>query len=105
MLSEELFVETGINWNDFNHHQKLDLQSDHIIKIKVSHYFETIKDQREQILSDDEINKSKRFRMQHDRERFLSTRYALRKIIASVIDAPANELRFSEGHNKKPFIK
>ncbi|WP_231427172.1 4'-phosphopantetheinyl transferase superfamily protein [Pedobacter sp. Leaf250] len=103
--SNELLIETEINWDDFDHDQKLDLQSDHVIKIKVSHYFEAIKDKIHQILSENEINRSKRFMMQHDRERYLSTRYALRKIIALGIGTPANELLFSEGHNKKPFIQ
>lgn len=105
MISVELPFECEVTWTDFDHNLPLDLHSDHVFKIKVSQYFNSIKATTDQILSSDEIIKSKRFLMQSDRERYLCTRYALRRIISLGTSRSASNLLFSEGSNKKPFIQ
>lgn len=57
------------------------------------------------IISPDELARANRFYQQKDRDRFITSRWALRNIVGKYIGAQPTEVEFEAGKNKKPHIK
>lgn len=56
-------------------------------------------------LSDDEREKTRRFRREIDAKRFVAARSALRQILANYLRCEPHEIRFSYNENGKPFVE
>ena len=56
-------------------------------------------------LSDDERARAGRFRFDHDRNRFVACRGALRQILGRYLDGPPESIRFAYGPRGKPFLE
>jgi len=57
------------------------------------------------ILTGDEIGRANRFYLQKDRNRFITSRAALRTILGKYLNLAPEAVEFESGLNKKPFIK
>ncbi|MEP6610390.1 MAG: 4'-phosphopantetheinyl transferase superfamily protein [Mucilaginibacter sp.] len=57
------------------------------------------------ILTDDEIDRANKFYRQQDRDRFITSRAALRTILGKYLNLAPEAVEFVPGLNKKPFIK
>src|ERR1700748_1271257 len=56
------------------------------------------------LLSADELARAGRYLQQKDRERFITSRAALRILLGKYLNIPATEVTFHLGENKKPFV-
>jgi len=57
------------------------------------------------MLAGDEIDRANKFYQQKDRDRFITSRAALRIILGKYLNIAPGAVEFSPGLNKKPFIK
>jgi 4'-phosphopantetheinyl transferase len=65
----------------------------------------TLVDSFKSILTGDEIDRANRFYQQKDRNRFITSRAALRTILGRYLNIAPEAVEFASGINKKPFIK
>jgi 4'-phosphopantetheinyl transferase len=56
------------------------------------------------ILSDDERDRAARFRFERDRSRFVAAHIALRRVLATALDADPASIVFGSGMHGKPFV-
>jgi 4'-phosphopantetheinyl transferase len=73
-------------------------------QISISQNLHAINDYKS-LLSADELARAGRYLQQKDRERFITSRAALRILLGKYLKIPAAELVFHLGENKKPFVK
>jgi 4'-phosphopantetheinyl transferase len=65
----------------------------------------TLVDSFKSMLTGDEIERANRFYQQKDRNRFITSRAALRTILGKYLNMAPAAIEFESGLNKKPFIK
>jgi 4'-phosphopantetheinyl transferase len=68
------------------------------------HLTQTTLHDLQQLLSQDERERSARFRVPHDRHAFIAARAQLRSILSGYLDARPEALRFSYGTHGKPAL-
>lgn len=61
-------------------------------------------DRLAQTLSDDEMSRAERFRLERDRRRFIVARGVLRAILGQYLDVEPSRLCFSYGEHGKPSL-
>ena len=91
-------------WQTVNNFDYTFNNLDYIFKVRCSKLYDSIQDIYHEVLSTEEIVKSKRFRHIADYKRFVCSRYCLRKILASFLGIFPQDLVFEYGEHKKPMI-
>ncbi|WP_316796905.1 4'-phosphopantetheinyl transferase family protein [Pedobacter agri] len=93
-----------LEWKLFNNQFKPDYNCDYIFKVTCHKFYDTIKYLYAQILSAEEIDRSKRFRQSADAKLYICSRYSLRKILSIFLGIHPQEIIFEFGWNKKPKV-
>jgi len=57
------------------------------------------------MLQESELEKSKRYHQEKDRQRYVTSRAFLRTILSGYLNQPAKDIQFTIGLNKKPFLE
>lgn len=94
-----------ISFKPFSFGLALDKEETHIFAIPTENHFSTAKKTAEDILSDREQDKAMRFINQKDKERYLVSKYCLRKLLAYFLDTSAAEVDFFTKDEQKPATK
>lgn len=84
--------------------QILDAGYAYVILISVSKAYGKVEQEYQNILSADEIEKSKRFVHDHDRKSYLVRKFFLRTLLAKYGSTDPQNIRFYTSENKKPGI-
>jgi len=92
------------NWQKYQHNLVLNLDEDHLFKIAVDEHFDRIVNDYNQVLSEKELDKAKKYNKESDGRRYIVSKYYLRKILSSFIKTDAPAINFKETSNKKPSL-
>ena len=76
----------------------------HIWRLQLSQHLR-LTDKFSELLTEDEIARSKSYLDEKDRQRFILSRGMLRSILAKYLSEPAENIRFAKDENNKPFIR
>ncbi|WP_316736906.1 4'-phosphopantetheinyl transferase family protein [Pedobacter aquatilis] len=93
---------SNIIWETAN--WKWDLNKIHVFKINVAEKFKDISTEYNAILSDAELLKSSKYLHNNDKERYITSKYFLRLILAQFTEIAPTDLEFSFHNNKKPKL-
>ncbi|WP_165501361.1 4'-phosphopantetheinyl transferase family protein [Pedobacter psychrodurus] len=102
MQTKQLPIILNAAWQDFHADQDIDRKKNNIFRINFEHYYKKSFFQINEILSPQEIKRSRYFLKEHDTRRFISTRLAIRKIISRYTGAVPQSVIFNQEANKKP---
>ncbi|WP_053058228.1 4'-phosphopantetheinyl transferase superfamily protein [Pedobacter sp. BMA] len=105
MHTKEKFVISSTPWHDYLRSSVLEQNLNHVFQINVAECFETIAGQLNAVLPATEIEKASRFSNYDDAQRYLSTRFVLRKLISTTTGQQPSSVYFGEIKNKKPVTK
>jgi len=102
-MKKEL-LSNDVNWSLFNEQIPLGLDATHIFAVPVYKHFQHVKKSYAEVLSDREEEKASRLFNPKDKERYIVSKYCLRKILAHFSNTHAHQLEFEFQDNKKPTI-
>jgi len=105
MQTKQLPMILNAAWQDFDAEQDIDRKKNNIFRINFELYYTKFFFQINEILSPQEIKRSGYFLKEHDAQRFISTRLAIRKIISQYTGTMPKSVIFNQTANKKPSSK
>ena len=91
-----------VRWEKFDASNPFEQTDIHVFKISISACTGKWAILYDSVLLQEELDKKTKFKKRSDHDRYLATRYALRKILSDFVSIPPSELRFYVTENNKP---
>ncbi|WP_316799485.1 4'-phosphopantetheinyl transferase family protein [Pedobacter frigidisoli] len=98
------FVISEPTWYDYFDSSAIAENHNHVFQISLAECFISIAGNLKAVVSGKEIEKATRFKNDQDAQRYLATRYILRKLISNTTGQHPALVSFNEGKNRKPII-